>query len=56
MGSMFTIRVVPPRVENTDARPTIVKKISENVISMFSGKITTCVDAAKEVEEIIKND
>ena len=56
IGSMFTIRVVPPRVENTDARPTIVKKISENVISMFSGKITTCVDAAKEVEEIIKND
>ena len=55
IGSMFTIRAVPPRVENTDARPTIVKKIANNVISIFSGKITTCVEAAKEAEEIIKN-
>lgn len=53
IGSMFTIRAVPPRVENTDARPTIVKKINENTISIFSGKITTCVEAAKEVQVII---
>ena len=53
IGSMFTIRAVPPRVENTDARPTIVKKINDKTISIFSGKITTCVEAAKEVEVII---
>ena len=32
VGSMFTIRAVPPRVEDTDERPTLVKKINEKVI------------------------
>ena len=53
IGSMFTIRAVPPRAEDTDERPTLVTKINEKVISIFSGKITTCVEAAKQVEEII---
>lgn len=53
VGSMFTVRAVPPRVENTDARPTQVTKIDEKTISIFSGKITTCVEAAKEVKAII---
>ena len=53
IGSMFTIRAVPPRSEDTDERPTLVTKINEKVISIFSGKITTCVDAAREVEEMI---
>ena len=50
---MFTVRAVPPRVENTDARPTQVTKIDEKTISIFSGKITTCVEAANEVKKII---
>ena len=53
IGSMFTIRAVPPRVDDTDARPTLVTIINEKVISIFSGKITTCVDAARQVEEMI---
>jgi subtilase family serine protease len=53
IGSMFTIRAVPPRAENTDERPTLVTKINEKVISIFSGKITTCVEAARQVEEMI---
>ena len=53
IGSMFTIRAVPPRAEDTDERPTLVTKINEKVISIFSGKITTCVEAAKQVEQII---
>ena len=53
IGSMFTIRAVPPRAEDTDERPTLVTKINERIISIFSGKITTCVDAAKQVEKII---
>jgi len=52
IGSMFTYRAVPPRVEETDARPTIVKEINNKVITLFSGKITTCVEAAKKVEKI----
>ena len=53
IGSMFTIRAVPPRVENTDARPTIVKRINKKIITVFSGKITTCVESAKQVEDMI---
>ena len=53
VGSMFTIRAVPPRSDDTDERPTLVTKINEKIISIFSGKITTCVEAAKQVEEII---
>ena len=29
VGSMFTVRAVPPRVEDTDERPTLVKEINE---------------------------
>jgi len=54
IGSMFTIRAVPPRVEDTDERPTLVKKINEQIITVFSGKITTCVEAANEVKKIIQ--
>ena len=53
IGSMFTIRAVPPRVDDTDERPTLVTKINEKFISIFSGKITTCVDAARQVKEMI---
>jgi len=53
IGSMFTVRAVPPRVEKTDARPTLVTKLNEKTISLFSGKITTCVEAANEVKKII---
>ena len=53
IGSMFTIRAVPPRADDTDERPTLVTKINEKVISIFSGKITTCVEAARQVEEMI---
>ena len=28
IGSMFTVRAVPPRVEDTDERLTLVKKLS----------------------------
>ncbi|MEV6968908.1 FAD-dependent oxidoreductase [Hamadaea sp. NPDC051192] len=49
MGSLFTIRAVLPHVEHTDARPTLVRRIDERVISIFSGKIATCVEAARDV-------
>jgi hypothetical protein len=55
LGSMFTIRTVLPKIEKTDARPTFVRKISDNVISIFSGKIGNCIDASLQVEKIIEN-
>lgn len=53
IGSMYTIRTVLPNVEKTDERPTLVKKIKNNVISIFSGKIGNCVEAANQVKKII---
>ena len=53
VGSMFTIRVVPPHVEDTDERPTMVRTINEQVITVFSGKITTCGDAANDINKLI---
>jgi len=55
VGSMFTIRTVLPKLEDTDARPTLVRKISKNIISIFSGKIGNCVDASIQIEKMIEN-
>ncbi len=52
---MFTVRTVLPNLDNTDARPTIVRKLKNNIISIFSGKIGNCIQAADEVEKIIEN-
>jgi hypothetical protein len=59
IGSMFTIRTVPPNRDHDDARPTFVERIGKNIISVFSGKIGTCINAAEQVLSIannIKND
>lgn len=52
VGSMFTIRAVLPGVDHTDARPTLVTRVSDRMISVFSGKIDTCVRAAQRIGEI----
>ena len=52
LGSMYTIRTVLPNMDNTDERPTIVDKQGNN-ITLFSGKIGNCVEAANKIEEII---
>ena len=54
IGSSFTIKTVLPNVNLTDARPTIIEKINEKIITVFSGKIPTCVETANQVNELIK--
>ena len=54
IGSMFTVRTVLPGVEGTDARPTLVRRVSERMITVFSGKIATCVGAAAEVASLVE--
>jgi hypothetical protein len=49
IGSMFTVRAVLPAVEDTDARPTVIQQLDDRTISIFSGKIDTCIRAADEV-------
>lgn len=53
IGSLYTIRTVLPRLEKTDARPTIVSTVSDTCIRIFSGKIGNCVEAAKEVVTLL---
>ena len=56
VGSMYTIRTVLKNREQDDARPTLVNHEGDNVYSLFSGKIDTCVDAANELIRRIRND
>ena len=53
IGSMYTIRTVLPCRDHDDARPSIVKKHSEKLYTLFSGKISTCVDSANELVKYI---
>ncbi len=55
LGSMFTVRTVPAYREHDDARPTIVTRVSDRIIRIFSGKIPTCVDAADQVVKIVSS-
>jgi|TARA_B110000495_G_scaffold90393_1_gene78074 hypothetical protein len=52
---MFTIQNILPKIKYTDTRPTIVRKISDNTTSIFSGKIRNCVDSSYHVEMMIVN-
>ena len=54
IGSMYTIRTVPPYREHDDSRPTIIEQIDEKTIVVFSGKIPTCIDVAEQILEIAK--
>lgn len=56
VGSMFTVRTVLPRVDATDSRPTLVDRVGPRVVTLFSGKIGTCVDAAAQVTNIVKEE
>jgi hypothetical protein len=53
VGSMFTVRAVLPGLEATDARPTLVECMDGRLISVFSGKLSSCVEAARQVSEIV---
>jgi len=53
VGSSFCIKTTLPNVEDTDERPTLVHKINEKIITVFSGKIPTCVEAALQVGKIV---
>jgi len=50
---MYTIRTVLANRDHDDARPTLVNHEGENVYSLFSGKIDTCVDSANELIRLL---
>ena len=53
IGSMFTIRAVLKNRDHDDARPTLVNHEEDNVYTLFSGKIDTCVNAGRELIRVI---
>ena len=54
VGSLFTVRTVIPGLDDTDARPTLVRAIRDGVITVFSGKIGTCIQAAEDVAALVE--
>ena len=52
-GSFFTFRVVVPKKESTDERLHYTSVVDKKIITVFSGKIANCVEAAEEVTSII---
>ena len=53
IGSWITTRIVLPEQEIDDARPTLVMNNGNHIYSIFSGKLTTCVDAARQITSLI---
>lgn len=56
IGSMFTVRAVLPNKDATDERPTLVQRLDDQVVRIFSGKIGTAVDAAYEALFMIERE
>ena len=53
VGSSFCIKTVLPNLDSTDARPTLVNRVDDKIITVFSGKIPTCVESAKQILNMI---
>jgi hypothetical protein len=56
VGSMFTVRTVLPNTDLTDERPTLVTSLDDRVMTIFSGKIGTCVAAASQVVQRLRDE
>ena len=51
VGSSFTIKTVLPNVDSSDERPTIIEKINEKIITVFSGKNYGCISGFRIMGE-----
>lgn len=56
IGSHRTVRVVLPRKDATDERPTLVTPLDDQVMRIFAGKLGHAVDAAKDALALIDNE
>lgn len=54
--SMYAVKIVDPKSEETDARVTQIIRHGEGVWSILSGKIVTCVETAKRLAELIEKE
>jgi len=54
--SMYITRVVKPYVDKTDERPSEITEYGNGMYSVFGGKVITCVDIAKKLSDLIKQE
>ena len=54
IGSFYTIRTVLKDRDHDDARPTLVNYEEDNIYTLFSGKIGTCLEASNNLLKLIK--
>lgn len=54
VGSMYTIRTVLPKVDHTDERPTLVTRLTDRIITIYSGKVGNSVKAARNALALIE--
>ena len=55
IDTWITSRIVLPNKERDDARPTLLIDHSNNIYSIFSGKVATAIDAGFQILNAIKN-
>ncbi len=53
VSSLYATRMILPKKEKTDARPTMVEELSNGFWQIFSGKITTSVPQAVELAHLV---
>lgn len=53
VSSMYVTRIVLPKKEKTDTRPTIVEEMAPGFWQVFSGKITMSVPKAIELADVV---
>jgi hypothetical protein len=54
--SHFVTRVVKASVDDTDERPTEITLHGNGLYSIFGGKVTTCVETARKLASIIREE
>ena len=55
IDSWITTKMVLPNRSSDDARPSIVIEHANNIVSVFSGKVTTCISSAKKIYKLISH-
>jgi hypothetical protein len=55
MGSSYVTRAVLAHQEATDRRPTLVQSVDAQISTIFSGKLATCVAAARTICDSLAN-
>ena len=54
VGSSFCLKATLPNVDKTDERPTLINQLDEKTINVFSGKISTCIETSKQIQNIVE--